>query len=292
MKRVLITGKNSFIGSNFRKYSAQSEIHEVSLFETSPENIDFKGFDVVLHVAALVHISSSVPESEYMKINRDLAVSVAENAKRSGVRQFIFMSTLKVFGDSIKQNEIVDESTVCLPADSYSKSKYEAELAISSLLDENFAVSIVRTPLVYGEGVKANMFNLIRLVDRVRVLPFGGINNKRDFTFVRNLIAYLDKIIDKGFSGTFITKDAESLSTTELVRLISMILEKRTMLFTLPVFIKAVLLKTLPSYYDRLFGSYSVSNARTNEVLQFSPPFSTEDGMRFTIQYYLSLFKK
>ena len=172
MNRILITGAESFIGTNFRKYSNYQNIREISLYENKPEEIDFSDVDVILHLAAIVHQSKKIKEEDYFLINRDLCRSVAEQAKKAGVKQFVFLSTVKVYGKFIPGSDPWNEDSVCHPEDSYGKSKYEAELALRNLDDSDFTVSIVRTPLVYGYGVKGNMLKLIRLVQTLRTLPF------------------------------------------------------------------------------------------------------------------------
>jgi UDP-glucose 4-epimerase len=165
MTKVLITGANSFVGTNFRKYSKYEDCDEISLHENKPETIDFGRYHVILHLAAIVHQSKKIPESEYYRVNRDLCLSVAEYAKKAGVKQFVFLSTLKVYGEFINDSQLRDENSPCFPDDAYGKSKYEAEIGLKKMVSENFIVSIIRTPLIYGEEVKANMGNIIKLVD-------------------------------------------------------------------------------------------------------------------------------
>ncbi|MCX6254225.1 MAG: NAD-dependent epimerase/dehydratase family protein, partial [Bacteroidia bacterium] len=203
MSKILITGSNSFVGTNFRKFSQYKEIDEISLFNNNPEDIDFSRYDVVLHLAAIVHQSKKIPESEYFNVNRDLCLRIAENAKKAGIKQFVFLSTLKVYGDFVPDLDLRNENSRCFPNDAYGKSKYEAEIGLKKFEDVNFTVSIIRTPLVYGEGVRANMLSIIKLVDSFPLLPFGKISNKRNFTYIENLVGFIDRIIEKKASGTF-----------------------------------------------------------------------------------------
>src|ERR1035437_9439039 len=177
MTKILITGKNSFVGRNIRKFSKFKNVEEISLFENKPCDIDFGNYDVVIHLVAIVHQTRRIPEEEYFLINKDLCLKVAENAKKAGVKQFIFLSSVKVYGKFIPGSEPWYEDSKCLPDDSYGKSKYEAEKALRKLEDSGFIVSVVRTPLVYGKEVKANMLSIMKLVRASYILPFKDVHN-------------------------------------------------------------------------------------------------------------------
>src|SRR5450759_613844 len=165
MAKVLITGANSFVGTNFRKYSRYKDVDEISLHETKPEDINFVEYDVVLHLAAIVHQSKKIPESEYFHVNRDLCLRTAESAKKTGIKQFVFLSTLKVYGDFVQNSELRNENSKCFPDDAYGRSKYEAEIVLKKLEDVDFTISIIRLPVVYGEGVGANMLSIVKLIE-------------------------------------------------------------------------------------------------------------------------------
>lgn len=288
MVKVLITGANSFVGTNFRKFSKFKDIEEISLQKNNPEDIDYSKYDVVLHLAAIVHQSKKTPASEYFKVNRDLCLRVAEQARKSGIRHFIFLSTLKVYGGFVKGTGLRNEYSECFPEDAYGKSKYAAEKDLKKLEDESFTVSIIRTPLVYGEGVKANMISLVKLIERFPVLPFGKIDNKRNFMFAENLVGYIDRIIEKRASGVFITMDERAYSTTELVTNISKSLGKNVILFKIPgVFLKLGYFIAAEKI-DRLFGSLEFENKRTRQELDYDPPFSTEEGIKKMVKFYLA----
>lgn len=287
MLKVLITGANSFIGTNFRIHSKFTDIDEISLIYSKPDDIDFGRYDVVLHLAAIVHKSEKISEQEYYRVNRDLCLNVAELAKKAGVGQFVFLSTVKVYGKESLSSFLRNEDSECYPDDFYGKSKYAAEAGLNNLTDPDFTVSIIRTPLVYGEGVKANMMSLIRLVDSTPILPFARMNNRRNFTFTENLVAYIDKIIEKRAPGIFIAMDQKALSTTELVNCISKYLGKRVYLFKLPELLLNLSRNILPTNYERLFGSFECENNKTRKILNFEPPFTTEEGLKKTVNHYL-----
>jgi UDP-glucose 4-epimerase len=292
MINILITGANSFIGTNYIKYSEFRQVSEISLKEIYPEDIDFKGIDVVLHLAAIVHQSKKIDEKEYFRVNTDLSVRVAARAKEAGVKQFIFLSTIKVYGTYVPDSGLRNENSGCYPDDAYGKSKYAAELGIIAMQNASFAVSIIRTPLVYGEGVKANMASLIRLVDSFPLLPFAKTWNRRNFTFTENLVGFIDRIIEMKISGIFIAMDKTALSTYELVGCISKHLGKRVYLFKLPGFLYRICRIFIPEMLERLYGSLELDNSLTRTILNYEAPFSTDEGIKRTVRNYLNMKKQ
>lgn len=284
---IYITGSSGFVATNFIKHSPEYTITCLHLRDQKPENIDFSGADVVLHLAALVHQMNGAPEDQYFKINRDLTLAVAKRAKEQGVKHFVFMSTVKVYGESTTETGKWNENTACHPTDPYGKSKYDAECKLRELEDENFTVSIVRSPLVYGVGVKGNMISLVRLVAKFPFLPLGGIQNKRTMVYVGNLVALIKRIIEKKQSGVFLAGDAVALSTTELVELIGKYVNHKSHLFVLPRFVVNLLEAVKPAIIDRLWGSLELDCSRTNNILDFTPPYSQEQGIREMVNWYL-----
>lgn len=286
MTRILLIGTNSFVGRNFIKASKHKEVEEISLYRNKPEEIDFSPYDVVIHLVAIVHQSRKIDENEYYKVNRDVCLQVAAQAKSAGVKQFIFLSTVKVYGEFVPGSEPWHEDSVCFPEDPYGKSKYQAELGLRQMEDAGFAVSIIRTPLVYGAGVRANMLNLIRLVDKFPILPLANINNHRSFTSAENLAAFMDRIIEKNASGIFIAMDETPLSTTALVDLISRKLGKKVLLFKIPDVLVKLGSLLIPRIFDRLFGSFEIDNRRTLRRIDFKPPLSIEEGITRMVEEY------
>lgn len=280
MRKVLITGTNSFVGGNFIKYSRIGSIDEVSLLDNTPGQINFGKYDVVLHLVAIVHQTKRIPESEYYRVNHNLCIEVAREAKKSGVKQFVFLSTVKVYGKFIHGSSPWNEASECLPDDSYGKSKYEAEKSLRKLEDDNFTVSVIRTPLVYGEGVKANMLSIMKLINNSFILPFRGVNNRRNFTSAENLIGFIDRIIEKKSSGIFIAMDEDAISTSDLVKMISKNMGKKIFLFGIPNLLIKIGLSILPRIFDRLYGSFEMDNSETLTILDFKPPVTINDGIK------------
>ena len=291
-KSVLITGSSGFVGRHFIKNASEFTIHEIDLLRKKPEEIDFSNIESVLHLAAIVHQMKGGIEEEYFRVNRDLAFEVAKQAKAQGVKQFILMSTAKVYGESTTGTVSWNEKSQCFPKDAYGKSKWEAENLIRGLEDESFKLAIIRSPLVYGEEVRANMLNLIKLVVRLPVLPLGGINNSRSLVYVGNLVVIIKRIIQKQASGIFIAGDKTPVSTSELITLIAKSLNKRIRLIKMPDFMVNGVKFIKPSIINRLYGSLELDNSKTNEILKFSPPFSTEQGISEMVIWYLKYYNK
>jgi len=296
MKNILITGASGFVGQYFiSHYLKKYDIQTFSFLQDSFEKLSLEGVDVVVHLSALVHQMGGASADEYEKVNVTQTLELAKKAKASGVKQFVFMSSVKVYGE---ESEVpYTEVTPCRPQDDYGKSKLKAEKELQKLEDENFVVSIIRTPIVYGYGVKANIKNLVNLVRKVPVLPFSGIENRRSMIYVGNLCFFIDVIIEKRVSGIFLVADEKPLSTTKLIELIVDALGKRVYLVRVPFF-EGLLRVVKPSFHKRLYGSLEVENQNTlrrlfgkvetllpksseDEVLL---PFSVEDGIRLMIK--------
>ena len=281
MKKLLITGSNGFVGNYFiNKYKNKYEIKTFSFLKNDINTLDCNTIDIVFHLSALVHQMGGASANEYEKINVIQTIELAKKAKESGVKHFIFMSTVKVYGEETNSKYI--ENTVCNPEDDYGKSKLKAEQELQKLEDENFKISIIRTPIVYGYGVKANIKNLINLVNKVPVLPFGKIKNKRSMVYIGNLCHLVDEIIIQKKSGIFLASDDQPLSTLRLIELIAKNLDKKIYLVKIPFF--ESLLKILkPSFHKRLYGSLEVDNSITKEKLNLKNPYSVEDGIKLMI---------
>lgn len=283
---IIIIGKNSFIGQNIISNLKNYNFTEIDLVGTEVCKIDFTKAETVIHLAAIVHQKKLITEESYFKINRDLAYSVAKRAKEQGVKQFIFMSSAKVYGESNKMERYWNEESECKPTDPYGKSKFEAENLIKGLEDKAFKVVVVRSPLVYGAGVKANMFNLIKLVDHFPLLPFGNMDNKRSIVYIGNLVSLLNRIIELEISGVFIAGDKFPLSTTQIVQMIALGFNKRMLLFTVPKPILSIMEKIFPSITNRLYGSLVIDNSKTNFILNFEHPYTSEQGICEMVSWY------
>lgn len=280
--KLLITGSNGFVGNYFiNKYKGEYDIRTFSFLKDDINSLDCSEVDVVFHLSALVHQMGGASSEDYERVNVTQTLQLAKKAKKSGIKHFVFMSTVKVYGE--ETNSKYTENTVCNPEDDYGKSKLKAEQELQKLEDENFKISIIRTPIVYGYGVKANIKNLINLVNKVPVLPFGKIKNKRSMVYIGNLCHLVDEIITQEKQGIFLASDDEPLSTTRLIELIAKNLHKKVYLIKIPFF-ESLLKIVKPSFHKRLYGSLEVDNRITKEKLNLKNPYSVEDGIRLMIK--------
>lgn len=227
MKKVLITGANSYIGRSFRnwlqKFPDQYLIHSISLRDEDWKTTNFSFYDVVFHVAGIAHIKETKKNKDlYFKVNRDLAYEVARRSKANGVKQFIYLSSMSVYGLDCGT---INESTPLRPKSSYGKSKLQAEELIAKLEEEKFKIAIVRPPMVYGEGCKGNYSRLSSLALKIPLFP--DIQNQRSMIYIGNLCEFIRILINNESSGIFFPQNKEYVCTSEMVRLIANIHGKK-----------------------------------------------------------------
>ena len=233
-KRVLITGANSYIGTSFEKYITKwnqehpKEDHLIidTLDMQSPswKEHDFSKYDSVFHVAGIAHADTGKVSEErkqlYYKVNRDLAEETAKKAKEAGVKQFIYMSSIIVYGESKPGEDfIIDENTEPKPANFYGDSKLQAEQRLNALPDEKFKIAILRPPMIYGPGCKGN-YQLLSKIARYSPL-FPKYENKRSMLFIYNLCEFVRLLIINQDSGIFFPQNSEYVCTYEMVKAIA-----------------------------------------------------------------------
>ena len=284
-KTLMITGASGFIGSNFiERYKDKYNIIPVDLLKIKPEEIDFRGVDTVLHLAALVHQMKGAPREKYFEVNTELTRKVAEEAKKQGVRHFVFYSTVKVYGydgDLYNHNIILNEESECKPMnDPYGESKWEAEKILRRLEDNNFKIGIIRPPMVYGKGVKGNMESLIKLVKMFPILPFNYDKNRRSLVNIENLMYLTALVIDKEASGVFLPLDEKNISLKEIVEGIEKAynLKRINIPMIQPIF--WLLTKVKPNIMVRLFGTLQFDNQQTREKLGYIAKIKYVEGIR------------
>jgi UDP-glucose 4-epimerase len=281
MKEIVLTGSNGYLGKSFLdKYNGKYLFEKFSLLNQNLEDISFDNIEVVLHCAALVHQKIEHSYEKYHEINVGYPVELARLAKQNGVKQFVFISTIAVYGED---EERLDENTICDPITPYGKSKLEAENQLLELNDDNFVVSIIRPPMIYGKKAPGNIDSLVKLVKKLPVIPLGKIDNKRSFISIQNLCYIIDEIITQKQNGIFLASDDEPLSTSKLIELISKNLDKKIYLIKIPFF-ESLLKLVKPSFHKRLYGSLEVDNTLTKEKLNLKNPYSVEDGIRVMIK--------
>ena len=214
--KVLITGKNSYVGKNIGNFLLYKnmEVKYVSVRNGISE-YEFTDVDVVVHCAAIVHKKEAKFAILYDKVNYELTVDIAEKAKKKGVKQFIFMSTMAVYGKS--EGEI-NGNTPLQPKTLYGESKLKAEKALEKIADENFKVSIIRPPMVYGRSCPGNYKKLRMLALKLPVFPL--VENKRSFIYVENLAYFVWNTISEGKEGIFMPMDSNTESTDTMSKYI------------------------------------------------------------------------
>jgi len=286
MKKVLLTGASGFIGGRWLEIDTGTcEIISCSLQQTPIVAIDFAGIDTILHLAGVAHRMEPTPDELYFEVNHALTIALAKAAKQQGVKHFIFMSTIKVYGE-VSPKQVITIDTPCIPDDAYGRSKWKAEQDLLALQAENFRMAIIRTPIVYGPRVKGNLHRIMGLAEKRLPLPFANIQNQRSMVFVDNLIAMVQQIITVQAQGIFLPSDKEPISTTKLVSLIREELGMKPNLFSLPSLARQLLQRLKPALYIRLFDSLLLDNTSSNERLHFSPPFATEYGIKEMVKSY------
>lgn len=228
MKKILIAGADSYIGTSFQKYLGTNYPDEyiIDVVDMSNENWrnkSFSEYDSVLHVAGIVHQRESKKNmSLYYLINRDLAVETAKKAKNEGVRHFMYLSTMSVYG---MDSGIISKETPAKPKNNYGRSKLEAEQIIQKLSDETFKVCILRPPMVYGKGCKGNFNKLCTLIKKSPVFPF--VINQRSMIYIDNLNAFIRLCIERELKGVYLPQNREYVSTMEMARNIALAMNKK-----------------------------------------------------------------
>lgn len=282
MKKLLMTGANGFVGSYFiNNYKNKYNIKTFSFLKDDINSLDCKNIDVVFHLSALVHQMGGASAEEYERINVTQTLELAKKTKENGVKHFVFISTVKVYGEETSNK--YSENSHCKPEDEYGKSKLKAEKLLLELENDTFKVSIIRTPIIYGYGVKANIKNLVNLVNKISILPFGNIQNKRSMVYIGNLCHLVDEIITQQKNGIFLASDDEPLSTSKLIKEIAGNLDKKVYLIKIPFF-ESFLKVLKPSFHKRLYGSLEVDNHITKEKLNLQNPYSVKEGIRLMIK--------
>ena len=277
---VLISGADSFIGSYFKQNPTHLFINEICLKKNRPSEIDFSNTDVVFHVAAIVHQDKNIHKDTYFKVNSDLAFEVAQKAKQDGVNHFVFMSTAKVYGENSSEEKPWTEDSECFPSDAYGRSKLEAEKRLMELNDDDFVISIIRTPVVYGAGVKGNIQKIAKFVKTQKFIPFKAIKNKRAMVYIGNLVALIQEVIKQRKPGVFLAGDGQILSTSQFVEYLINADGRRKYFVVFPLLLQKIIKVIKPNFYNRLFGSMVIDNSKTFETLNFTPPFTPEQGLK------------
>lgn len=311
MSNLLITGANGFVGralisklaletNHFVRASVRKKIIQFSSQIEVVENMDassntnwtdaLRDIDVVIHLLARVHVMDDKvadPLLEFRNINVNATIALANAAAKQGVKRFVFLSSVKVNGESTFHKPF-SESDLPHPQDAYAISKWEAEEALREISkDTGMEVVIIRSPLVYGPKVKANFLKMMQYISRGIPLPLGAIQNKRSLIGIDNLVDFIATTIShpNATNQTFLISDDEDISTTDLLRRIGKYIGMPARLIPLHPKILSFLFNILgrQDFGNRLLGSLEVDITKAKKLLAWSPPKTLDEGLRATV---------
>lgn len=309
--RVLMTGSNGFIGralgpalvksghtvrAAVRDLSGSKGIHPgAAPVGEIDGNTDWSqallGVDLVIHLAARVHVmhdKESEPLAAFRTVNVEGSLNLAQQAAHMGVRRMVFLSSVKVNGESTLAKRAFSENDPAGPVDGYGLSKWEAEQGLHRIAaGTGMAVTIIRPPLVYGPGVKANFASLMRAVARGVPLPLGALHNRRSLVGLDNLVDFIFTCLTHPAAAnqTFLVSDDEDLSTTDLVRRLGVAMEHPARLVPVPakLLMAGARLLGRREATERLCGNLQVDISKARKLLGWGPPVSVDEGLRLAV---------
>ena len=306
---ILVTGANGFVGkplcaelyshgyavlSALRSLSSATKNTKVVMVGEINSSTDWslglQNVEFVIHLAARVHVMNEVADdalAEFRKVNVEGTLNLAIQAAKAGVKRFIFVSSIKVNGEHSEIGKPFTEEDVANPQDPYGISKHEAEQGLMRIAEETgMEVVIIRPPLVYGAGVKANFASMMRVVKRGIPLPFGAIRNKRSFVYVGNLVSLILRCIDHPAAANqvFLVSDGQDISTTELLRDCAEALGVKARLLPVPQKLVEVCATIIGKrdVAQRLCGNLQVDITKARTLLGWTPSISVTDGLKAT----------
>lgn len=255
-----------------------------------------KGIDVVIHLAGRAHMmkdSAPNPLEQFRLVNTRATLELAKQAAKVGAKRFVFISSIKVNGEVTEKGVPFQPEDKCLPHDPYALSKYEAEQGLLLLAKETgMEVVIIRPPLVYGPGVRANFASMITWVQRGLPLPFGAINNRRSLLALDNLVSFIGCCIQapKAANEVFLVADAEDLSTTELLQKVSKVFGRKSCLLAIPVSWLTCLARLLGKgdVMHKLCDSLQVDSSKAEKLLGWEPVVTMDEALKKTVGAYLN----
>lgn len=297
---TLVTGATGFVGTHLISHLSKqgylvSPISRANFGDITPFSdwgSALSGIDTVIHLAARVHLmkdDTANPLAAYRTTNTASTLHLARQAAAAGVRRFIFLSTIKVNGEGLETP--YTEQDIPAPGDPYAISKWEAEQGLQEIAAQTrMEIIILRPPLIYGPGVKANFLRLIQWVERGIPLPLGKVSNQRSLLYIDNLVDAIHTCIEHPAAAnqTFLVCDNESLSTAELIRKMAVQFQRKPKLLNVPLTLLLPLFSMLgrKQEADRLLGSLLLDNRKIRQMLEWRPPFSIDEGLAQTIMAY------
>lgn len=313
--KFLITGANGFVGKPLcaellrQKHSVRAAVRTTNITIGEAEVVAagaidgmtdwgdaLHGMDVVIHLAARLTVmkdTAADPLVEFLKVNLHGTANLAQQASRAGVKRFVYVSSIKVNGNKTGAMEPFTELAESSPQDPYGISKWQAEQSLQRIAQETgLEIVIVRPPLVYGPGVKGNFISLLTAIENGMPLPLAGANHARSLVYIGNLVdALIACATHPAAAGqTYLLRDGEDVSTALLVEKIAASLGRKSCSFYVPPGLLRAAAAVLgrSEQIDRLFGSLRVNDAKIRNQLGWIPPYTLEQGLRATADWYLN----
>lgn len=268
MKKILITGANSYIGQSLENWLEKSQgdyqVDTLDMINPAWKEYDFSPYNSIFHVAAIVHKNEkNLNQDLYDKVNRDLPIDLANLAKQAGVKQFIFLSSMSVYGN---EEENITNNTATKPSTYYGKSKLAAENGLKKLADDSFNLLILRPPMVYGPNATGNYTRLSKLSKLT--VAFPKINNNRSMIFIDNLMEFIKQAIDRELSGLSFPQNKEYVTTSTLVKTIRQANGKKTLLTS--IFNPILNQLTGIGQFNKLFGNLVYDQGLSQEAFDYN----------------------
>lgn len=289
---LLITGGSGFVGTALVKRLGDQSIYLATRSDFASWNKALIGITSIIHLAARVHVmheNADDPLAEFRTINVENTLNLARQAAAVGVKRFVFLSSIKVNGEQTKPGHAFTEADKPAPQDPYGISKMEAEQGLRKIAQETgMEVVIIRPPLVYGPGVKANFAALIQTVQKGWPLPLGAIHNQRSLIGLDNLVDFILTCTTHPLAAneTFLISDDHDISTTELVQGLAKAAGKKSWLIPVPSWLLLLSGRLLGqrAAIHRLCGNLQVDISKAKQLLGWTPPISIEEGLRRSVQ--------
>lgn len=314
---ILVTGCSGFVGKALietllnTSYRVRGIARSLDIQSTHPNfqfnkiedfsaDLDWtqslKGITAVIHTIARVHIMDDKahdPLAAFRKVNVEATLNLAKQAAQHGIKRFVFISSIKVNGESTSANSPFLEIDTLAPTDPYGLSKYEAEQGLLAIGNQTgMEIVIIRPPLIYGPGVKANFAAMVNLIKKGLPLPFGSIHNQRSLVALDNLVSFIIHCIDhpKAANQVFLISDGEDVSTTELLQKVAKSFDKKPWLIPVPVSWMSFAARVIGKgdVANRLFGSLQVDSSKARELLGWKSIITMDEQLKKTAEAYLN----